>query len=268
MFGWSENFRKITLPVHGLFVISIIFIRDHFHWSHPLIWFSMWFFISGLGVAIGYHRLLSHKAFTAPLFVKRLLAVLGCMAGQGSPIFWVATHRGRHHPHSDKKGDPHSPVHGRFHAFIGWQIHFSERDFSLRHATDLLRDPVVSFISRHYYLFYWFTFGAISWFFPESFLFGVIPGAIWNIHQENIVNLFCHLKGWGTRNFDLDDHSNNISWLALLTWGQALHNNHHKFPSHATFAHSKGEFDPCSLLIPFLVKEPTPATLSENYIRK
>ncbi len=255
MASWSENFKKLTIPMHLLFLLSLAGMPSGFRIYHPLIWVLVWFLVSGLGIAIGYHRLLSHKAFATDIWIKRLLAYFGCLAGQGSPIFWVATHRGLHHPYSDQEKDPHSPKKGWFHSFIGWQIYFSNRDFKIRYAADLLRDPYISFFSRYYYHIYWGTLGLLALASPSIFLFGFVPAAMWAIHQENIVNLLCHLGKVGYRNYDLPDDSSNIAWLGALTWGQSLHNNHHKFPRRYNFAIEPDEFDLCGLVVPVLMKK-------------
>ena len=262
----SENFRKITIPIHLLFFCSLylLFIKkvEGFNVIGFLIFWSIF---SGLGIAIGYHRLLSHKSFKCKVFVKRALATFGLFAGQGSPIFWTATHRGLHHPYSDTKKDPHSPQNGFFHSFIGWQLSFGKKDFNIKHAIELVRDPYLKFISMQYHKIYWlFVVGSllIDWKFA---LLTIIPAMILATHQENIVNTFCHLKKLGYRNFNTNDYSNNIWLFGIIFWGQGLHNNHHKYPRFWNFAVKWWEFDPCSLIIPLISTDlPEQQMLSES----
>lgn len=247
----SHNFLKITLPVHTLFIVSLYLMPQYLQLQDIFIWCTLWVLICGFGIAIGYHRLLSHKSFECSKGVRRLLAGLGALAGQGSPVFWVATHRGRHHPYADRDGDPHSPSRGRFHAFMGWQMYFSEKDFSLRHATDILRDPWLKTMSLHYYKLYWVFLILTAAFDWRLFMMAIVPSLVLAYHQENTVNLVSHLPGFGYRNFQTEDASNNHKLLALLTWGQALHNNHHKYPNRYDFSVREGEVDLAAVLIRF-----------------
>lgn len=252
----SENIRKITIPLHLAGVASLVYLFRTNEWSR--LWWSLlfWSIISGLGIAIGYHRLLSHRAFETSPLIRRLLAFFGVFAGQGSPVFWTATHRGLHHPFSDQDRDPHSPRRGFFHAFIGWQLFFDRTQFSPRHALHVIRDPALRWISLHYHEVYWggVIFALlVNW---RMALGSLVPAMILSCHQENFVNAVGHLRSMGYRNFELPDDSNNIWILGVLLWGQALHNNHHRYPKRWNFAVRPWEFDPCSLIVPLLVREP------------
>lgn len=250
----SENIRKVTLPLHVLGVASVGFLFWSGEWSR--LWGSLifWFLFSGLGLAIGYHRLLSHSAFETSLWIKRSLAFLGLFAGQGAPVFWVATHRSLHHPFSDSTGDPHSPREGWFHSYIGWQFFFDRSRFNPRHAVDLLRDPFLKAISLYYHRIYW-LFVALIFLFDWRLGFGsLIPGMILSYHQENIVNTFCHHPSFGYRRFETGDRSRNIWILGLLFWGQALHNNHHRYPKKWNFSACWWEIDPCIFIVPLIAK--------------
>lgn len=250
----SHNFMKVTLPVHCLFVLSLYFMPTHLSWFHVATWLPLWTLISGLGIAVGYHRLLSHRSFQCSLWTRRILALLGSLAGQGSPAFWVATHRGLHHPYSDTDRDPHTPKKGAFHAFFGWQLRFSEKDFSIRHCTDIVRDPFLKALSLHYYKIYWLLLALMFLVDSGFFLFGLVPVLVFSIHQENLVNWLSHTPGFGYRNFEIDDQSNNHRIFAMITWGQALHNNHHKYPNRYNFSVKKGEIDPSALLIDYILR--------------
>lgn len=255
---FSENIIKVTLPSHLLGVAAFIYLFQTDEWYRLLWAFPFWVVFSGLGIAIGYHRLLSHSSFKTSVFIKRFLAVCGIFAGQGSPVFWVATHRSLHHPFSDQKGDPHSPRDGFFHAYIGWQLFFDRSNFNPRHAVDILRDTFLKTISAHYHKIYWtgiILVFLIDW---RIGLGSLTPALILSYHQENIVNLFCHLKSLGYRNYETPDDSRNIWILGLLFWGQALHNNHHRYPKRWNYAMRWWELDLCMLIIPLISKdEPT-----------
>jgi acyl-CoA synthetase (AMP-forming)/AMP-acid ligase II/fatty-acid desaturase len=215
--------------------------------------------ITMLGITVGYHRMLSHRAFEARPAVRATLAVLGAMAAQGSPTYWVANHR-RHHQFSDAPGDPHSPVfsdheslHGLaafWHAHIGWMF-THELSNALHYCKDLIRDPIVSAISRHYYaivamglilpavLCGWLT-GSVR---------GAVDGLLWggfvrlflSFHATSSINSITHM--FGSRPFGTPDSSRNNLWLVLPTLGEAWHNNHHAFPSSAYFATKASQID-------------------------
>jgi fatty-acid desaturase len=208
-----------------------------------------WALFSGFGIAIGYHRLLSHRAFVTSRFWERTLASFGILAGEGSPVSWVATHRGLHHPFADQEKDPHSPRHGFFHAYMGWQISVTKEDVNPRHAIDVVRDPFLRFISMRYYLVYWTVlavFFAVSW---RLALFAVVPAMVISLHQENIINSICHMPRFGYRNFNLKDDSTNIWPLGILFWGQGFHNNHHRFPRSYNFGVHWWEIDVCRWVV-------------------
>jgi stearoyl-CoA desaturase (delta-9 desaturase) len=201
-----------------------------------------------IGVEVGFHRIVAHRGASARNVPRLLLLVLGSMAAQGPLAWWVATHR-RHHERSDRDGDPHSPrlVAGKplrgwsgfWHAHLGWMWREpAELDWS-RYARDVLRDRLLFFVHRSY--FYWIVLGF------------ALPGAIgfWHAGYEGalgallwggLVRMFlvhnamwsvasvCHL--YGSRPYEMaGDHSRNNAWLALFTFGESWHNNHHAFPS-------------------------------------
>lgn len=249
----SSHFLIITLPTHILFGISIYLLTTTSkNFSYMYFVPVLWFLFSGLGIAIGYHRLLSHKSFQASTFMRRALSFLGVFACQGSPIFWTAIHRSQHHPFSDTEKDPHTPSKGFWFSYIGWQMFFSAKDFDPRHAIDLVKDPFLRRISTYYYQIFWailLVIALVNWNF---FIFALIPAMILSTHQENIVNSFCHTPAFGYRNFQHKDNSRNVWILGFLFFGQGYHNNHHAHPAKASFAHHWWEFDICPYIIFFL----------------
>jgi stearoyl-CoA desaturase (Delta-9 desaturase) len=206
---------------------------------------------SAIGISVGYHRMLSHGAFKAHLIVRGTLIIFGCMAGEGPPLYWAANHR-RHHDFSDKDSDPHSPhirdgepirgLSAFVHAHAGWTITHRLTN-TLRYCPDLLRDPLVSRLGARYFV--WLIGGlllpaAIGGFLTRS-LDGAFHGLLWGgfvrmfllYHVTLAINSIGHL--FGGRDFDVPDHSRNVAWLALPSFGEGWHNNHHAFPSSAYF---------------------------------
>ena len=188
------------------------------------------------GIGMGYHRLLTHRAYTVPKFVEYLFAVCGTLTLEGGPIFWVATHR-VHHQHSDMEGDPHSPVvKGGYWAHVGWIIfgqanHNNTKRMS-RYAPDLAKDSFYVWLNNYH----WVPMVVLG---LVLLAVGGLPFMLWGIfmrvtiglHATWLVNSATHM--WGSRRFETRDASRNSWWVALLTFGEGWHNNHHAHPTSA-----------------------------------
>jgi stearoyl-CoA desaturase (delta-9 desaturase) len=191
------------------------------------------------------------------------------LGAQGSPIFWACVHRGLHHPHADKARDLHSPIHGKWHAYMGWQFSLSARDVPFRATIDLSSDPQIKFLHKYYYSVFWFTYALAFIIDARLMLFGLVIPAFISMHMENMIDLFCHLRRCGYRNHEIDDNSVNVPLLGFFDWGQGWHNNHHARPNDYNFGGDRWfELDPCAFLVPLIRKKPrtmpSPATLHTN----
>ncbi|HEY6694289.1 MAG TPA: acyl-CoA desaturase [Solirubrobacteraceae bacterium] len=229
--------------------------------------FFVFYVLTGLGVTVGFHRLFTHRSFKARPAVRGTLAVLGSVAIEGPVISWVADHR-KHHAFSDRPGDPHSPhvdhggglrgeLRGFVHAHIGWLFRHDQRGARARYAPDLLKDPVVSFVDRTFVL--WVVGGLVLPFFLGWAIGGTVAAGLTALLWGGLVRLFvlhhltysinsiCHV--FGRRRFATTDESRNVFWLALPTFGEAWHNNHHAFPTSAQHGLRKWELDPSALVI-------------------
>lgn len=220
---------------------------------------------TGVGISVGYHRLLTHRAFDAPAPVRLFFACAGATAFQGPPIYWSAVHR-RHHELSDCHGDPHSPnacmpdeqstLHGLWHAHIGW---LSNHDMpnTLHYVPDLLRDRSVMWVNRHYW-----PIAIGSLFLPAAVAGavlecwdGVLAGFLWGglvrvfvcSHVLWSVNSICH--SFGRTDNATNDNSRNVAFLAVPSFGESWHNNHHAFPASARFGHRWWQVDLGYLII-------------------
>jgi stearoyl-CoA desaturase (delta-9 desaturase) len=241
-------------------------------WNRELDWrdvaiLAVMYLATGLGVTVGFHRLLTHRSFKTSPWLRGVLAVLGTMSVEGPVISWVADHR-KHHAYTDRLGDPHSPhvdhgggwrgaLRGLLHAHVGWLFDHTQRGARERFAPDLLADPVVAFVDRTFVL--WSLLGlAIP--FGLGLLIGGTLGAglealLWGgavrilllHHVTYSINSLCHF--FGRRRFRTDDHSRNLLWLAPLSFGEAWHNNHHAFPTSAFHGLGRGEIDISGLVI-------------------
>ncbi len=204
----------------------------------------------GLGITVGYHRLFSHKAFKTRPAIRGLFAVLGSMTIQGPVTQWVTDHR-KHHALSDREGDPHSPhgsrdglfggLRGFLHAHMGWLVTTKGMERGRRYGRDLYDDPVVSRIDRMYMLWVVLSLGipfAVGYAVNPT-LAGGMTGLVWGglvriflfHHMTWSVNSICHT--FGRRPYDTDDESRNNWLIALPTFGEGWHNNHHAFPGSA-----------------------------------
>ncbi len=232
-----------------------------------LIVFAILYLLTGLGVTVGFHRLFTHRSFKTYPAVRGVLAVLGSAAIEGPIISWVADHR-KHHAFSDKDGDPHSPhvdhgvglrgaLRGLAHAHLGWLFIHTERGSRERYAPDLLADPVVEFVDRTFFVW---ALGGLAVAFGLGYAIGGtwqagLTGLLWGgavrmlvlHHMTYSINSLCHF--FGRRDYTTEDHSRNLAWLALPTFGEAWHNNHHAFPTSASHGLSWRQPDVSALVI-------------------
>jgi len=206
------------------------------------------------GVCIGYHRLLTHMGFKTFPWVKRTFAFIGQMSGEGSAAFWVGMHR-KHHAHSDQEGDPHSPVLGGFWwSHMGWMVFRNRRALSeivIKYAPELYQDPFMRFMHTTFVVWHvvlailLFAIGWLlgGWYIGLSMaVWGMLIRMLFVLHSTWFVNSATHL--WGYRNYQTKDNSRNLWWVALLTFGEGWHNNHHQYQVSARHGHKWWEFDP------------------------
>jgi stearoyl-CoA desaturase (delta-9 desaturase) len=241
-------------------------------WNHGLNWLDIGIFLvmyvpAGIGVTVGFHRLLTHRSFKTSAWMRGLLAILGTMSVEGPVISWVADHR-KHHAYSDRVGDPHSPhvdhgggwrgaLRGLGHAHVGWLFNHQQRGARERFAPDLIADPPVAFVDRTFVL--WslaglaipFGLGALLGGTVDAGLEGMLWGGAMRIlvlhHVTYSINSLCHF--FGRRRFATGDESRNLMWLAPLSFGEAWHNNHHAFPTSAMHGMGRLEVDLSGMLI-------------------
>lgn len=246
------HMAQIVIPVHLLSIIAITMMVTQHDYMYLIATFVGWTLISGWGIAIGFHRVLSHKALPVTRLVRNLLSYLGCLGIQGSPMFWVALHRGYHHPFSDTPKDFHSPIHGYWSAYMGWMFKFKATDISFKYAVDLLRDDFQLLLHKRYNAIVWgtiFVAVLLDW---KLAMYGLIIPMVLGLHQECLVDLVCHLRALGYRNHDTKDNSCNNPLLGWFGWGQGWHNNHHKSPGSYNFGQKWWEFDPTRLFTSLL----------------
>jgi len=241
-----------------------------FAWGWGLGWTDIglaigFYFLTGLGVTIGFHRYFTHGSFKANRGLKIALAVTGSMAMQGPVIGWVADHR-RHHAFADREGDPHSPwrfgttpaalAKGFWHAHMGW-LFIREQTNARRFAPDLLADDDIGRVNRLFPALTAVTlltpallgglismswWGALTAFFWASLVrVAVLHHVTWS------VNSICHMIG--ARPFEARDKSTNFWPLAIASMGESWHNSHHADPTGARHGVRKGQLDMSARII-------------------
>ena len=241
----DEHLNWLTISVLIVFHLGALAALFFFSWKWLAISVGLYWLSVGLGISMGYHRLHTHRSYKVPKLLEYFFAICGTLTLEGGPIFWVATHR-IHHQKSDQHGDPHSPRDGAWWAHMGWLLlgeakHNNTRLMS-KYAPDLAKDRFYLWLNDWHWLplvvlgGILFAFGGIG-----LFLWGIFLRVIVGLHATWLVNSATHM--WGKRRFATRDDSRNNWWVALLTFGEGWHNNHHAHPTSARHGLAWYEFD-------------------------
>lgn len=231
-----------TMAAFHVGAIAALFI---FSWKGLALAAVLWWVTGSLGIGMCYHRLLTHRGYKTYRWLEYLLTICGTLALEGGPIAWVATHR-IHHQNTDKEGDPHSPQDGGFWAHMGWiltgeAIHHNTAEL-FPYVPDLRKDQFQVWISKWHWLptvvlsLIFLAIGGWSWLF-----WGIFFRTTVGLHATWLVNSATHI--WGSQRFLTGDTSTNSFWVAILTWGEGWHNNHHAFPQIARHGYAWYEVD-------------------------
>ena len=250
--NWRRLNWWVVLGIAGMHV-GCVAAPFYFSWSAILVALFLGWLSAGIGITLCYHRLLTHRSFKTPKWFEYLLTLCGCMAWQGGPVQWVGVHR-IHHRHSDQEEDPHTPKHGFGWAHMFWCMHKDAEGFHAEDAArDLQRDWVLRFMNR----FFWvpqlvlvpmiylggewagrmgLETSGLSW-----LLWGVCARTVFVYHGTWFVNSAAHT--WGYQNYKTGEGSTNLWWVALLSFGEGWHNNHHAHQRSAAHGLRWYEFD-------------------------
>jgi len=259
---WGRVDWIVVLGI-ALMHVGAVAAAWHFSWSGLAV-MAVFYILVTFGITLGLHRLLTHRSFKTPKWFEYTITAIACLAWQGGAIQWVGTHR-LHHKHSDDELDPHSPKHGFTWAHILWCMH--EEDHGERHsmdaAKDMQRDPVHMFLNKHFWIpqilltFALYGLGVLAaglgmaptgttWLGLSAagvswVLWGVCLRTVLVYHGTWFVNSAAHT--WGYRNFETRDISTNNWWVAILSFGEGWHNNHHGQQRSASHGMRWFEFD-------------------------
>jgi fatty-acid desaturase len=258
---FSSNVSVFTV-FHLLALLA--FVPWLFSWTGVVLVFVGNYVFGGLGINVGYHRLLSHHGFKCPKWLEHTLAVLGACCLQDSPSRWVAIHR-LHHQHTDKRPDPHSPLVSYAWSWMGWLVFknrfLRKRSTLAKYTRDLSDDPFYARLHRGRLWLYVYAAHAVlflaagylaGWLKtgnPERALqfglsvlvWGVIVRTVFVWHVTWTANAVAHR--WGYRNYETGDNSRNNWIISLVTNGEGWHNNHHADPRSARHGHRWWEID-------------------------
>jgi fatty-acid desaturase len=215
----------------------LAFVPGYFSWSGLAVCLLLHWLTGGIGICLTYHRLLTHRSFALrPRWLEYILTGIGACASEGGPIGWVADHR-KHHAHSDEEDDTHTPLRGFLWAHMYWWMKVGEDtehtpEFYQKWCPDLYKDPTHRWLERFHFVFPLMLFGLLyaiggmSWLVWAGFL-----RTVFVLHSTWLVNSASHV--WGYRSHPTRDRSTNLWWVAMLTYGEGWHNNHHAYQTSA-----------------------------------
>lgn len=232
-YNWNMIIILTLIPLIGVFGTGIYVYFNGIVWQEPLMLFVFWF-LSGMGITMGYHRLFAHKAYKTNVFVEWLLMIFGSMALENTILKWCSDHR-VHHTKAETKEDPYSITEGFWHAHIGWIVkNVPEEHSRVRGVKDLTNKSAIKFQNKYY-----FPIGIIVGFLIPlaiGFIYGRPIGAfLWAgflrlaivHHATFFINSMCHYIG--RRTYDFKSTARDSWFVSWFTFGEGYHNYHHKF---------------------------------------
>jgi len=245
----DRTFREPISPLTTFFMaafhVGAVAALFMFSWKALLFAAVLWWISGSLGIGMGYHRLLTHRGYKTYKPVEYFLTFCATLALEGGPMFWVATHR-VHHQNTDVEGDTHSPRDGGFWSHMGWimtgrQLHNHSSALN-PYVPDLRKDKFHVWISKWHWLpitvlgIVIFAVGGVQY-----LMWGIFLRTVVGLHATWLVNSATHM--WGRQRFLTGDDSKNSFWVAMLTFGEGWHNNHHAQPQSAKHGFAWYEID-------------------------
>ena len=252
-YNWAMVSVLTIIPILGIFGTFIYSCYNGVIWQEPVLMILGWW-ISGMGITFGYHRLFAHRSFEAHRIVQFIAMLCGSSALQNTILKWSSDHR-LHHKKLDTEEDPYSITKGFFHAHIGWVL--EDKPTDIAGVKDLERNSIVMFQNKYY----WPIGIGLSFVLPliiGSFYGRPFGGLLWGgflrvtlvHHFTFFINSLCHFVG--KRPFKPNITARDSWWLAYLTFGEGFHNFHHKFQWDYRNGIRWYDFDPGKWVIKFL----------------
>lgn len=251
----TDNQRLDWVTIGFVFFLHIgalfALLPSNFSWQAVGLLIFLHWITGGLGITLGWHRLVTHRSFQTPKWLEYFLVFCGTLSCQGGVIPWVGLHR-IHHLHSDTTPDPHDSNLGFWWSHIGWMFHEipAEKDLP-RFTKDIADDPVYQFLNNY--------------FIPIQVVLGLLlyaiggwPFVVWGVFLRLVVVFHCTwfvnsaTHKFGYRTYESSDNSKNCWWVALLTYGEGWHNNHHAYQYSARHGMKWWEIDFTWMTIQFL----------------
>ena len=223
-FNWINILFLSGLHIGALCAL----LPSNFSWAAVGLAIFLHWVTGGLGITLGFHRLVSHRSFQTPKWLEYFLVFCGTLACQGGPVEWIGMHR-IHHLHSDLETDPHDSNQGFWWSHLGWMLHYVPAESEIpRFTKDIADDPVYQFVQKYFVLLQ-VALGVLL------FLLGGWSFVVWGIFVRLVVVYHCTwlvnsaTHKFGYRTYESGDKSTNCWWVALLVYGEGWHNNHHAF---------------------------------------
>lgn len=221
---WTNILVLGGLHIGALFAL----LPSNFSWAAVGLAIFLHWVTGGLGITLGFHRLVTHRSFQTPKWVEYFFVFCGTLACQGGPFEWIGMHR-IHHLHSDHETDPHDSNQGFWWSHLGWMLHQAPAQSEIpRYTKDIADDPVYQFF-QNYMIPIQVALGVLL------FLLGGWSFVVWGIFVRVVVVYHCTwlvnsaTHKFGYRTYESSDNSTNCWWVALLVYGEGWHNNHHAF---------------------------------------
>ncbi len=244
---WVIIVYMTLLHIGALFAL----LPSNFSWAAVGVAVFLHWVTGGLGITLGFHRLVTHRSFQTPKWLEYFLVFCGTLSCQGGPIDWVGLHR-VHHLHSDQGPDPHDSNQGFWWSHMGWMLVDNPAKAEIPRFTKDIADDRVYLFFQKFFIPIQIVLGVIL------YLLGGWPFVVWGIfvrivavfHCTWFVNSATHKFGYQT--YESGDRSTNCWWVALVTYGEGWHNNHHAFQHSARHGLQWWEIDLTWMTIQFL----------------
>lgn len=221
---WDIILFFASLHIGALFAL----LPSNFSWKAVGVAVFLYWLTGGIGITLGFHRLITHRSFQTPKWLEYVLAFCGTLACQGGPLDWIGWHR-MHHLNSDTEGDPHNSNKGFWWSHTAWMVHKLPAQEELpRFTKDIKDDPVYQFLQKYMVLIQVALGVALLLLGGWSFVvWGIFVRVVFVWHCTWLVNSATHKFGY--QSYDSKDHSTNCWWVAMLVFGEGWHNNHHAY---------------------------------------